>query len=103
MASRLERSAHMSSGYGTGRSATVGIPLDEVATWDDVVEVVEDMCTDLAEHPGEWENASLPRFLDAVTGLALTLDELTSEGGSWSGLPAPALVARLLVAASGYE
>jgi hypothetical protein len=55
----------MSSGYETGRFANVG-DLSQVSSHTDVAQVAERMLTDLRDHPAEWENPTLERFLDAL-------------------------------------
>ena len=91
--------------YETGRFAAV--PADEVAsvhTRDDVVRVVERMLEDLRAHPDEWENATLPRFLDglvvslgALDGLYANRDEALPAQPTWR------VLAEVLIMASGYE
>lgn len=43
----------MSSGYKTGRFADVSDP-DQVKTHADIARIVEQMRTDLLDHPDEW-------------------------------------------------
>lgn len=83
--------------YETGRFAAV--PAHEVAsahTRDDVVRVVERMLDDLRAHPDEWENATLPRFLDALAA-SLGVPDANRGEPTWR-MPAEALIM-----ASGYE
>ncbi|MEV0406901.1 hypothetical protein [Actinoallomurus sp. NPDC050550] len=88
----------MSSGYETGRFAHV-TDIDQVATAVDVQRVLSDMCADLQDHPDEWENPTLDRYLDALAASVEALE------GSHSGGRQPTwkLVGELLVKASGYE
>lgn len=67
-----------------------------VVTRQDAVVLVEAMVTDLRRHPGEWENSTLERFLEA---LAAVLDDRAEwpEDQGWR------LLAEALTAASGYE
>lgn len=93
----------VSPAFETGRFAHVA-DLGEVVTLGDVQRVVHEMRADLLAHPGEWENPTLDRYLDAF---AATLDALESlhvnRGEQLPDQPTWRLVAELLVKASGYE
>jgi hypothetical protein len=93
----------MNGPYETGRFADVG-NLDQVSSHADVALVVLRMLGDLSEHPDEWENHTLERFLDALAaslaglpGLYANRGEQFPDTGTWQAL------ARALVMASGYE
>jgi hypothetical protein len=90
--------AVMDSGYETGRFAHV-TDLDRVATAADMLRVLSEMCSDLQDHPDEWENPTLDRYLDALAASVEALERSRSGGGQ----PTWKLVAELLVKASGYE
>jgi len=89
--------------YETGRFARVG-DLSEVTSLTDVAEVVHQMLADLREHPTEWENHTLDRFLDA---LAAALEGLPSRyanrGQQLPNTTTWKILAEALVTASGYE
>jgi hypothetical protein len=86
--------------YSTGRFARVG-EVDDVSTPGEAARVVEQMLTDLADHPGEWENGTLERFLDA---LAASLEALPAHQPGQPADPAAwRTLAELLVKASGYQ
>lgn len=88
----------------TGRTAVVGDLLDEVRDHHDLARVVEAMRADLVEHPYEWENNDLERYLDGLAGIADGLDGLLgNRGDDLPVQPSWALIAELLVGASGYE
>jgi hypothetical protein len=88
----------MSPDYETGRFAHV-TDIDQVATAADVQRVLSEMRSDLQNHPDEWENPTLDRYLDALAASVETLEEAHSGGQQ----PTWRLVAELLVKASGYE
>jgi len=88
--------------YATGRPANVDI--SEVTTREDAVRVVAAMVQDLREHPDEWENPTLDRFLEA---LAASMEGIESgyrnRGEELPAQPTWALLAELLIMATGYE
>jgi hypothetical protein len=88
--------------YETGRPAKVDI--SEVTTREDAVRVVADMVQDLRDHPDAWENSTLDRFLEA---LASSMEGIESgyrnRGKALPAQPTWAVVAELLVMATGYE
>lgn len=81
--------------YETGRF-TDADP-STVLTREDAIRVIEAMTADLRLHPDAWENSTLERFLEALGAL------LESGGGSQAEEPTWRLLAKALVAASGYE
>ncbi len=90
--------------WETGRPAYVGNLLDEVVRHRDVAQVVEAMLADLRAHPGDWENATLDRYLDALAALIDSVDSLlVNRGQKPPNRPNWRLVAELLVGATGYE
>jgi hypothetical protein len=93
----------MTNPYETGRFAEVG-DLDQVNSHDDVAEVVEQMLSDLRAHPDEWENPTLDRFLDALAGVLQGLPGYyANRGEQFPNAPTWAMLAGVLVSASGYE
>ncbi|KAB1918899.1 hypothetical protein F8280_27650 [Micromonospora noduli] len=87
----------------TGRSAEVG-EFDQIASHDDAARVVDEMLSDLRQHPDEWENPTLEHFLDALSASLSALPYLyANQGGSLPDLPTWKLLADVLVMASGYE
>lgn len=93
----------MKGPYDTGRFAEVG-DLSAVSSNNDVANVIHRMLADLLAHPDEWENATLNRFLEALSaswndipGLYLNRGEEFPEAPTWE------MVAEALVMASGYE
>jgi hypothetical protein len=95
----------MSTPYDTGRPAKVtDHDLAAVRSPTDVARVVEQMLDDLREHPHEWENPTLERFLealaaslDALEPLHINRDETLASQPTWK------LLAEILVMATGYE
>ncbi len=62
------------------------------------------MRADLADHPHEWENHTLERYLDALAAMIDSVDSLlANRGENLPKQPSWALIAELLVGASGYE
>jgi hypothetical protein len=93
------------SSYETGRFTKIGrAELRTVASADDVAAVVERMRNDLHEHPGEWENHTLERFLDALAACLTAQRQLyTNMGEQYPATAEWRLFAEALVAATGYE
>jgi hypothetical protein len=88
----------------TGRPANVGDLLDQVHDHRDVARLVEAMRADLLDHPHEWENHTLERYLDALAAIIDAVDSiLSNRGEDLPAQPSWALIAELLVGASGYE
>lgn len=91
--------------YETGRFAEVDDEaLDGVRTHLDVAAIVDQMSADLRQHPDEWENHTLERFLDALAATLGALDSLHHNRDEV--LPDPPtwkVIAEALVIASGYE
>ncbi|TDC37161.1 hypothetical protein E1211_11155 [Micromonospora sp. 15K316] len=93
----------MSNPYDTGRFAEV-TDLDKVNSLPDVARVVEEMLNDLREHPADWENPTLERFLDALSASLDALPRLyASRGTALPDQPTWKTFAEALVMASGYE
>ena len=92
----------MTDPYETGRPAEVDV--DHIATRDDVVGVLHAMINDFRKNPDAWENPTLDRYLDGLATAVEGLDQVYAERGEVAP-PQPSwqLVAKLLVAASGYE
>jgi len=80
--------------YETGRFASVDPSY--VVTRQDAVLLVEAMVDDLRQHPDEWENHTLARFLAALAA-SLASVRNSPEHLSWR------VVAEALTMASGYE
>jgi len=93
----------MNSPYGTGRFAKVG-DLSSVSSRIDVATIVHRMLTDLLAHPGEWENSTLDRFLEALAAAWTDIPGLyRNRGEEFPETPTWKMVAEALVMASGYE
>lgn len=89
--------------YDAGRFAEVS-GLDQVDSHLDVAGIVQQMVTDLRQHPDEWENGTLERFLDALAALLEALPSLYANRGEQApAQPTWQMVAETLVKASGYE
>jgi hypothetical protein len=78
--------------------------VDAVATSDDFVEFVNLLRRNLSEHPDEWENATLPSFLDALSAWVQDMDGYYEN----NRLPVPQTptwksVAEMMLAAKYYE
>jgi hypothetical protein len=80
--------------YETGRFASV--EPSRVVTRQDAALLVEAMVDDLRQHPDEWENHTLERFLEA---LAASL----ASGRTWPEQLSWRVLAEALTMASGYE
>lgn len=93
----------MNSGYETGRFANAG-DLSQVSSHTDVAQVAERMLADLRDHPAEWENPTLERFLDALAASLEGLPGLyANRGEPFPESPTWKIFAEALVMASGYE
>jgi hypothetical protein len=96
---------HVTSDYETGRPANIDEEsLVRVHDHDDVARVIEQMRTDLLEHPAEWENNTLARYLEALAAVLEALPALyTNRGEPLPEAPTWRMVAEALVWATGYE
>lgn len=90
--------------YRTGRTAQVSDLLD-VRSRKDVLRVIREMIADYEQSgAAEWENGTLERFLEAFGGFINDLDGyFANHGKPTPAQPDWALLALLLVAATGYE
>jgi hypothetical protein len=61
------------------------------------------MQADLLEHPEDWENHTLARFLDALAAVLEALPLSYQHQGRQLPDPSWALFAQALVCATGYE
>ena len=86
----------MTDPWSTGRFTTAADLVEDTHGRHDLARLVLDMRTDLIEHPNEWENPTLERFLETLATL-LDLDRGTPEGLTWQQLAA------LFVQTTGYE
>ncbi len=89
-------------------NAKVKLDLDQLAdaveSREDFVLFVQALSSDLAENPHNWENPTLPRYLDAMASWVPSLDRFYENGGE----PVPEqptwnLLAQVLYAARIYE
>ena len=94
--STMRQADRMTTPWATGRFTTAAELVDHTHERPDLARLVQAMRSDLVVHPGEWENGTLERFLDALAAL-LEQPERTPEGPTWHQL------AQLLVTATGYE
>jgi hypothetical protein len=92
------------TGWQTGRSAHVDGAW-QVASRQDAQRVIAQMRADLAGRGSqEWENPTLDRFLEALEAVVDDLPgQLARHGEAESAQAAWALLAQVLVAATGYE
>lgn len=90
--------------WQTGRFAHVD-GAAQVASRQDVERVIAQMRADLAERGSrEWENPTLDRFLEALEAVLDGLPgHLACQGKAEATQPDWALLAHILVAATGYE
>ncbi len=90
--------------WQTGRFAHVS-DAGQVASREDVEGVVAQMRADLAGRGSqEWENPTLDRFLEALEAVLDALPgQLALQGKAEAAQPDWALLAHILVAATGYE
>jgi hypothetical protein len=71
---------------------------------NDVARVIEQMRSDLREHPDAWENPTLDDYLDALAAVLEAIPELHFNRGEHPPeVPTWKLVAETLVMATGYE
>jgi hypothetical protein len=92
----------VSEAYSTGRGADVDPT--SVTTRQEAINLVLAMHHDLEAHPSEWENPTLPRFLEALAAAMEGIEHAyTNEGKALPEQPSWQLLAGLLVMASGYE
>lgn len=91
--------------YESGRFADIDDEtILDARTPHDVAAIVDRMSADLSQHPDEWDNHTLERFLDALARVLSGLDQLYRNRGEV--LPDPptwSIVAEALVIATGYE
>lgn len=75
-----------------------------VKTKADLEEFLWALIRDLESRPSEWENRTLPEFLEAMTGFVGDLDGYCKNRGEL-GAPEPTwkLFAEILLASSMYE
>jgi hypothetical protein len=89
--------------WQTGRSANVD-GAEHAASCEDVQRVIAQMRADLTRRGWrEWENPTLGRFLEALEAVLEGLPGRLSQGNAEPAQPDWALLARILVAATGYE
>lgn len=90
--------------WQTGRFAHVD-SAPQVASRQDAQRVIAQMRADLAGRGSrEWENPTLDRFLEALEAVLDGLPgQLAKQGGAEADHAAWALLAQVLVAATGYE
>jgi hypothetical protein len=90
--------------WQTGRFANVD-GVGQVASREDVQRVIAQMRADLAGRGSrEWENPTLGRFLEALEAVLDGVPgRLARQGYAESAQPDWALLAQILVAATGYE
>jgi hypothetical protein len=90
--------------WQTGRFADVN-GVERVASREDVQRVIAQMHADLAGRGSrEWENPTLDRFLEALGAVLEGLSgRLANQGKAEPAQPSWALLAQILVAATGYE
>ena len=95
----------MTRDYETGRPANIDAEsLVCVHDHDDVARVIEQMRADVREHPAEWENDTLDRYLEALAAVLEVLPALyTNRGEPLPGAPTWRMFAEALVLATGYE
>jgi len=77
---------------------------DKVKTKQDLIRFVEGLQADLVRDPGSWENADLPRFLEALGAWIASSDPYHRNiGAEVPDQPSWAFVASALLAAKYYE
>lgn len=88
----------------TGRFADVS-GAGQVASREDVQRVIAQLRADLAGRGSqEWENPALDRYLEALEAVLHSLPaRLAHEGRPEPAQPGWALIAQILIAATGYE
>jgi hypothetical protein len=77
---------------------------EAIQTREDLAGFVLALRTDLMTNPGEWENASLDRFLEALSAWCFDMPGyFSNRGEEQPEHPDWRLVGRMLLAASMYE
>ena len=76
------------------------VPVESV---QDLVAVVDHLYTDLATYPERWENATLDRFLEAMSGWLSAFPQSYLNTGAEVPAPDWQFVADVLLAARIYE
>lgn len=82
---------------------TIGSKADRVASRDDFIAFVRDLVKDLQDHPENWENGTLDRYLDTVAAWTEDMEGVFENIGKPVPSPSWNLFAAILMAATMYE
>jgi len=87
-----------------GTKMNVDEMVDSVRSREDLVRFVRGLHSDLTEHPDEWENTDLARYLEALAAWVEAMDGFfKNQGKPVPERPDWKLLAQILLAASVYE
>lgn len=87
--------------WETGRAAS--IEFEQVKSREDASQAVRRMLDDLNADPNAWENATLPRFLDALAAVVEGIPNAYANAGNVEPVLDWRHLVEMLVAATGYE
>jgi len=78
--------------------------IDPIKTKEDLAEFLLGLRKDLIENPGDWENQTLDRYLDAMGSWIRVIDAYSKNTGDIEALsPSWKTFAKILSAAKIYE
>lgn len=78
--------------------------IDSINTKEDLAEFLFGLRKDLIENPGDWENQTLDRYLDAMESWIRVIDAYSKNTGDTEALsPSWRTFAKILSAAKIYE
>lgn len=78
--------------------------IDSVTTHKDLAEFIEGLRADLLSNAGDWENATLERYLEAMAAWVHSMDNAyKNTGRTFPNQPSWKMVAEILYAAKIYE
>lgn len=78
--------------------------IDSINTKEDLAEFLFGLRKDLIDNPGDWENQTLDRYLDAMESWIRVIDEYSKNTGDIEALsPSWRTFAKILSAAKIYE
>jgi hypothetical protein len=83
---------------------TVNKEIDSINTKEDLAEFLFGLRKDLIENPGDWENQTLDRYLEAMESWIRVIDAYSKDTGDIEARsPSWKTFAKILSAAKVYE